>query len=57
MFEVVNTFEVIDISKGKINTIAIDKPTFVVLSNFLMFFMFLVFKLFINSDHYKFFKR
>jgi len=42
IFEVVNTFEVIDISKGKINTIAIDNPIFVVLSNFFKFFMFLV---------------
>jgi len=39
MFDVVNTFEVIDTSKGKINTIAIDNPTFVVLSNFLKFFI------------------
>tara|TARA_B110000027_G_scaffold8996_1_gene7994 strand:- start:251 stop:403 length:153 start_codon:yes stop_codon:yes gene_type:complete len=39
MFDVVNTFEVIDISKGKINTIAIDNPTFVVLSNFLNVFI------------------
>ena len=39
MFEVVITFEVIDTSKGKINTIAIDKPTFVVLSNFLNVFI------------------
>jgi len=39
MFCVVNTFVVIDTSKGKINTIAIDKPTFVVLSNFLNVFI------------------
>tara|TARA_R110000751_G_scaffold207596_1_gene311445 strand:+ start:624 stop:758 length:135 start_codon:yes stop_codon:yes gene_type:complete len=43
MFDVVNTFEVIDTSKGKINTIAIDNPTFVVLSNFLMFFIISIF--------------
>jgi len=43
MFEVVITFEVIDTSKGKINSIAIDSPTFVVLSNFLMFFIILSF--------------
>ena len=48
MFEVVNTFVVIEISKGKINTITIDKPTFVVLSNFLIVFIILYFKLFIN---------
>ena len=48
MFEVVNTFVVIEISKGKINTITIDKPTFVVLSNFLNVFIILGFKLFIN---------
>ena len=35
MFDVVSTLVVIDISKGKINIIAIDNPTFVVLSNFL----------------------
>ena len=39
MFDVVNTFEVIDTSKGKINTIAIDNPTFVVVSIFLKFFI------------------
>jgi hypothetical protein len=39
MFDVVNTFEVIDTSKGKINTIAIDNPAFVVLSNFFKFFI------------------
>jgi len=44
MFEVVNTFVVIDISKGKINTIAIDKPIkFVVPNLFFKFLMFLVF--------------
>ena len=43
MFDVVNTFEVIDTSKGKINTIATDNPTFVVLSNFLMFFIISIF--------------
>ena len=48
MFEVVNTLVVIEISKGKINTITIDKPTFVVLSNFLNVFIILGFKLFIN---------
>ena len=47
MFEVVNTLVVIEISKGKINTIAIDNPTFVVLSNFLnVFIIYWVFKLF-----------
>jgi len=45
MFEVVNTLVVIDTSKGKINTIAIDNPTFVVLSNFLNVFIILGFKL------------
>jgi len=45
MFEVVNTLVVIEISKGKIKTIAIDKPTFVVLSNFLNVFIILSFKL------------
>jgi len=39
MFDVVSTLVVIDISKGKIITIAIDNPAFVVLSNFLMFFI------------------
>ena len=48
MFEVVNTLVVIETSKGKINTIAIDNPTFVVLSNFLNVFIILCFKLFIN---------
>ena len=48
MFDVVNTLVVIDTSKGKINTIAIDNPTFVVLSNFLNVFIILGFKLFIN---------
>ena len=48
MFEVVNTFVVIEISKGKINTIAINNPTFVVLSNFFNVFIILGFKLFIN---------
>ena len=48
MFDVVNTLVVIDTSKGKINTITIDKPTFVVLSNFLNVFIILGFKLFIN---------
>ena len=44
MFEVVNTFEVIDISKGKMNTITIDNPIkFVVPNLFFKFFMFLVF--------------
>ena len=43
MFDVVNTFEVIDTSKGKINTIAIDNPTFVVLSNFLNAFIISIF--------------
>ena len=40
MFEVVSTLVVIEISKGKINTIAIDNPNFVVLSNFLNAFIF-----------------
>ena len=45
IFDVVNTLLVIDISKGKINTIAIDNPTFVVLSNFLnVFIIYWVFK-------------
>ena len=48
MFDVVNTLPVIDMSKGKINTITIDNPTFVVLSNFLIVFIILCFKLFIN---------
>jgi len=48
MFEVVNTLVVIDISKGKINTIAIDNPTFVVLSKFLNVFIIFDFYLFIN---------
>ena len=48
MFEVVNTLVVIEISKGKINTITIDNPNFVVLSNFLNVFIILGFKLFIN---------
>ena len=48
MFEVVSTFVVIEISKGKINTIAIDNPTFVVLSNFLNVFIIFDFYLFIN---------
>ena len=39
MFEVVNTLVVIEISKGKINTITIDNPSFVVLSNFLNVFI------------------
>ena len=43
MFEVVNTLVVIDISKGKIKNIATDKPTFVVLSNFLNVFIILGF--------------
>ena len=43
MFEVVNTLVVIDISKGKINTIAIDNPIFVVLSKFLNVFIILGF--------------
>ena len=43
MFEVFNTFTVIDISKGKINTIAINNPIFVVLSNFLNAFIILGF--------------
>ena len=43
MFDVVSTLVVIDTSKGKIKSIAIDKPTFVVLSNFLMFFIFFSF--------------
>ena len=43
MFDVVSTLVVIDISKGKINTIAIDNPTFVVLSNFLNAFIILIF--------------
>ena len=47
IFDVVSTFVVIDISKGKINTIAIDKPTFVVLSNFLNVFIIYNFNLFI----------
>ena len=43
MFDVVNTFVVIDINKGKINTIAIDKPIkFVVPNLFFKFLMFLV---------------
>ena len=46
MFEVVNTFVVIETIKGKIKRIAIDNPTFVVLSNFLMFFIISNFKLF-----------
>ena len=52
MFDVVNTLVVIEINKGKINTIAIDKPAFVVLSNFLMFFIILGFKLFINFIYF-----
>ena len=49
IFDVVNTLPVIDISKGKINTIAIDNPIFVVLSNFLnVFIIYWVFKLVIN---------
>ena len=48
MFDVVSTLVVIEISKGKINTIAIDNPNFVVLSNFLNVFIILGFKLFIN---------
>ena len=48
IFDVVNTFEVIDTSKGKINTIAIDNPIFVVLSNFLNVFIILSFYLFVN---------
>ena len=48
IFDVVNTLLVIDISKGKINTIAIDNPTFVVLSNFLNVFIIFDFYLFIN---------
>ena len=39
MFDVVNTLDVIEISKGKINNIATDNPTFVVLSNFFKFFI------------------
>jgi len=46
IFDVVSTLLVIDISKGKIKSIAIDKPTFVVLSNFLMFFIIFDFYLF-----------
>jgi len=49
MFEVVSTFVVIDTSKGKIITIAIDNPIkFVVPNLFFKFLMFLVFKLVIN---------
>ena len=49
MFDVVNTFVVIEINKGKMNTIAIDNPIkFVVPNLFFKFLMFLVFKLFIN---------
>ena len=43
MFDVVNTFEVIDTSKGKINTITTDNPTFVVLSIFFKFFIISIF--------------
>ena len=44
MFEVVNTLLVIDINKGKINTIAIVSPIkFVVPNLFFKFLMFLVF--------------
>jgi len=44
IFEVVNTFEVIDIIKGKIKNIAIDNPIkFVVPTLFFKFLMFLVF--------------
>ena len=53
MFEVVSTFEVIDTSKGKINTIAIDNPIkFVIPNLFFKFLMFLVFKLFINFFYF-----
>ena len=45
IFDVVSTFDVIDTSKGKIKSIAIDNPTFVVLSNFLNVFIILGFKL------------
>ena len=48
IFDVVNTLVVIDTSKGKINTITIDNPTFVVLSNFLNVLIIFCFKLFIN---------
>ena len=48
IFDVVSTLVVIDTSKGKIKTIAMDNPTFVVLSNFLNVFIILGFKLFIN---------
>ena len=50
MFEVVSTLVVIDTSKGKINTIAIDNPNFVVLSNFLNAFIILGFKVFVIVD-------
>jgi len=43
MFDVVNTFVVIDTIKGKINIITIDNPIkFVVPNLFFKFFMFLV---------------
>ena len=47
IFDVVNTLVVIETIKGKINSITIDSPTFVVLSNFFKFFIILGFKLFI----------